>query len=417
MNLIYSRTVLAVFLLPIFITGCVNLNEGAPKPDFHHEIKTLQDMTVLGVYKLGEYIKIYPSDSTCLLASQQGHLYMFNITTGKILWERGIEGVITHVSASQDCSKIAVGTQQIPRVYLFNRTGALEWEYGLTGNVNQLTISGAGNLIAVGFGYPESKVYLIDNQGRPVFKHQYGKIETSINSISTSYYGRYAAVGTGFRHPAITFFENNSVKWEYKVKSKGTPVSGVHKVKLTQDGDFGLAITENKAYFFNKNGILYAHNGDSDIKSVTLASQEKFAAIGTVKGELSFFNRTGRLWSYNTNHSVDLLKISKDGDFLVTVSGKNVLFFNRTGVHWIKEFEDADIIEAVISEDSVLIYVRSGFGENISLVDREGKTRWSYIIPEYGGKVEHYMVFNGTVFIAIKNRDKLLFSRAAELKL
>jgi hypothetical protein len=86
-------------------------------------------------------------------------------------------------------------------------------------------------------------------------------------------------------------------------------------------------------------------------------------------------------------------------------------------VHWIKEFEDADIIEAVISEDSVLIYVRSGFGENISLVDREGKTRWSYIIPEYGGKVEHYMVFNGTVFIAIKNRDKLLFSRAAELKL
>lgn len=412
--MIYSRVFLAIFLLPLF-SGCVNLNEGAPKTDFLYEIKTPQDVDVLGAYKLGEYIKIYPTGSTCLLASRNEHLYMFNITTGKLLWERGVEGLITHVSASQDCRQIAVGTQQIPRVYLFNRTGALEWEYELAGDVNQLAISGAGNLIAVGFGYPESKVYLIDKQGRPVVKYKYEKIETSINSISTSYYGRYTAVGTGYRYSAITFFENNGVKWEYKVESKGIPVSGIYKIKLSKDGDFGLAITENKAYFFNKNGILYTHREDSDIKSMAIASQEKFAAIGTVKGELSFFNRTGELWSYNTNHSVDLLKISKDGDFVVTVSGNNVLLFNRTGsVRWIKEFEDAYIIEAVISEDNILIYVRSGSDENLSLVDRKGETRWSYIIPEYGGKVEHYMLFNGTVFVAIKNGDTLLFFRFIE---
>ncbi len=401
----YSITGLAVFIA--FSAGCIYLSggESAQKQDFFNEIP--ENMEVLGVYKLGEYVKLHPSDS-CLIASQQGRIYMFSVVTGKMLWQREVEGLITHVAASQDCDKIAVGTQQIPGVYLFNRTGALEWKYELTGNVNQLAISGAGNLIAVGFGYPESKVYLFDAHGYSALKHEYRKIETSINSISISYYGRYAAVGTGYRYPAITFFDSNKAKWEYKIKPGGAPVSGVYKVRLSQDGELGVAIAENKAFFFDKNGILYMQEEDSDIKAMDF--QDKFAAIGTVSGRLSFFNSTGRLWSYNTNHPVDLLKISEDGDFLVAVSGKNVLMFKRTGdVRRIKEFEDAEV-KAAISGDNVLIYVKKGSAENISLVSGKGEILWSFIIPEHLGEVKHYLVLNQTCFIVTKNMDTLVFS-------
>lgn len=373
-------------------------------------------MEALSAYKLGEDIKIRSIDSTCLIASKPSYIYIFNMTTGVMLWQRRVEGLISHVSSSSDCNYIAIGTQQTPKVYFFDKKGNLEWDYELVGDVNQLAISRDGASVVVGYGYPKSKVYFLDKDGHLINKYEYEKIETSINSISISFDGSYTIIATGYRDPRITFFDNRgNIKWKYDVESKKIPVSGISKTYISQDGEFGVAVADNKAYFFNDQGILYQYERDFYIKSVALASRRAFAALGTIDGELSFFNETGRVWNYKKNHSIDILKISPDGNFLLAGSfDKDVGLFNHTGqVQWAKEFKESYIINVVLAGESVLIHNKGYFGENISLVDKNGAVVWGYNIrPDKSksiGRVENILVFNETAFIVIKTGDGIRF--------
>ena len=82
---------------------------------------------------------------------------------------------------------------------------------------------------------------------------------------------------------------------------------------------------------------------------------------------------------------------------------KITFMFNRTGnVHWIKEFEDAEVVKVVIPGDNVLIYVKKDSAKNISLISGKEEILWSFIIPEHLDEVEHYLVLNQTSFIVIK---------------
>jgi WD40 repeat protein len=209
--------------------------------------------------------KFYQSpDSAVSLLYDDNTLYFFD-ESGKNVRKNEIDGLVYGVSFSEN-NYILVGTQDKPAIYLFTGRGVLKWEKKLDGNINALSISGNGETIVAGFGYPKTRVRFYDIGEKQMREFVYEKIGSKINSISVSRNGDFVALGSSYQDTNLYFFKDAELLWKFQPVSPGFPGNGINTVKIIGDGSYLFinAVGDcpphelgcGKGYYLDENGGL-----------------------------------------------------------------------------------------------------------------------------------------------------------------
>ncbi len=400
-----------IFLISL-VMGCIQEEqEGTPPKTLSQSIDLPKEVEFLGSYEIERGIsQVYSDDSPIITFLKDNHIYLFDRTTGEMLWDYIYPGeLITHFAFSLGANYIVISTTNPNKVILFNIEGKKLWEYELDteSHPTQLAISGNGALVVVGSGFPENKLYFIKG-GKLIKKYEYSKRETKIGAISINYDGSCTVAGSGYMCSSIFFFDKKgNLLWEYKWERRSKALfSNVTKAFISSDGNFGFAIYDSThgACFFNKDGVFYDYEADPCPDIVASYGTEEGAIILNADGTLLKVDKNGeisehKIWEgkilVSDQHGVygsgilingkckkiERIEISSDRDYIgVLTKDKQLIFFNKEGkILWKKIFRD--LMDFCIANNKVLIY--KGFFEgDISVIDKNGTTIWDWSLRD-----------------------------------
>jgi len=148
---------------------------------------------LLWQYETSDWVReitFAPDDSYVAVANSGGYLYVFDTSSGKLLWKRFHGGYCPFVlEISQDGSRIAVAGKS-HEVYMYDRDGNLLWTYPTDQVVTDGKMSADGSKIVVGTVW--GGIYCIDGDGNLMWRK---KRNVGHNAVYITKNGKYIALG------------------------------------------------------------------------------------------------------------------------------------------------------------------------------------------------------------------------------
>lgn len=246
-------------------------------------------------------------DGSYIAGTLGNTLFFFSKDSNKPLWKYDIESNGIGVAISDDGNYIAVGTGNAgtkgDTIFVFNKKGELLWKYKAehpdyiqTGNFYRPAMTPDGKFIGVSTGCPDRRAYLFSNTGDLLFRSEHL-----------------------------------------------TRDSPLHKTSISNDGEFTAYSADQEQgkpnlFLFSKSGKLlwnFSYAEDSTSRAVSISSDGKYIASGTLNGKIYFFSRENNvpLWSFAESGNfakIGDVKLSHDGSHLAAVSSsKKIYLFSK----------------------------------------------------------------------------------------
>jgi WD40 repeat protein len=329
-------------------------------------------------------------------------------------WVFQISTRVNTVSASKDGSIIAVGAKGA--LYILDNSGKLLKKVGVPevsgspeNTFQAVTVSSSGKYIAA---ICNGVLLLYDSKGTLLWYYSSTRGYVEENAISFSQNEDYLVVG--FYEYGVYFFDTQTgdLLWRHLFDIG----ENVRVTRITPRGKIvvGTSTSEGtgKIYIFNEDGSMRINRETEGFPTSIDVSESDEIVIGTEKsgvGIVYVLSSIGKiLWQYDTKNPVNAVKISNDGERIVSTGGSGVFIFDRNGeVIWNYKTNTAlfylatspDASKIVFGSSNWIYYIEHGY---LNVYSTPSLAR-VYLNGEYIGKtpVENYKLLEGVYNLTI----------------
>ena len=350
-----------------------------------------------------------------VLASSESSGELYTLSPDKTTkWIFQIPTWVTKVSASKDGSVIAIGAKG--GLYILDNKGNLRRKVGVPkvsgspeNSFRAVTVSPSGKYIAT---VCNGVLLLYDSSGTLLWHYSSTRGYVEDESISFSIDEKYLAVG--FYEYGVYFFDTQTGELLWKHIFDIDEKTRVIKITPTEKIAVGTSTTDKngKIYIFNKDGSVKINREIEGLPTSVDTSENGMIVIGTEKsgvGIVYVLSPTGRpLWQYDTGNPVNVVKISNEGERVLSAGGSGVFIFNENGeITWNYRLDTAvfylatspDASKIVFGTSNWIYYIEHGY-LNVHSTPSLARV---YINGEYIGKtpIKNYKLLEGTYTLEI----------------
>lgn len=254
-------------------------------------------------------------------------------TPDPVVWKSKINSWVPFVTTTNDGSYTGVSSLD-GSFYILNDKGETLWTHKPGHRVTHISFSDDLSRVSVITG-ERAYVYTID--GKPF--ESYKSVKGGFMDITPD--GKH--IGGSSSNVYAMVYENGRPSWDYKTDGK------VNDISLTPDGKtLGVASSDNFVYLVRSGFLLWKKDLKAPVISVEVTPDSSFVVCGTgsfesEEGEKNFklylFDGSGNLlWSKVIGHTVSSVSITPDGSLIAIGSwDKKAHVFSNKG-EALKEF-------------------------------------------------------------------------------
>lgn len=281
----------------------------AIEPKLLWKYKTGGDVYGVGVASKAEHI---------VVGSWDGYVYLLN-RSGNLIWKFEMKGGVGDVAVSKEHVAATSYLVQEGTLYLFSTTGEVLWNKTFPNHLKGVDVGSWG--VAVGSG--DGGVYMFHANGTGAWEYRTEKSAWGVWDVALSKEHIFAGGDDGNLY---LLSADGKLIWK---KNLGRE-SYVYGVAISEDGEYSIAVSQDKNVYFFKNGELLWKRGTGF--SNYGAAISKYAAAGSWDGHLYLFDRGGNLlWKGSIGSNVNRVAFSPEGSYLAAASSDGYAYFFEIG--------------------------------------------------------------------------------------
>lgn len=284
-----------------------------------------------------------------------GTLYLFEGASRKLKWNHSADaGEYQNVAISRDGRFIAAAGDNGGVDYFDVKSSKPISSFKLSKGiaVESLALSGSGEYIAIGTGYPDCRVMLYKSDlDDPVGVWALGR-DGAVLGVDISVDGRHVVSVSdeplGSKSPSLYLFKRGVPEPVLTFNAKGShrAVAASDDMKIFAAGDGGGELT---CFADQQPRPAWKVQLGGPIASVAVSRDGKYVVAGSMDRTVSCFSAaTGNLlWSYKTANYINSVAFSPEGQFLVAANGADR--YLGVGIH--TGDTDNPKVEKTVSKD------------------------------------------------------------------